>query len=150
MSKLDCEDFHTALELMKPDDLKWLNTLEIINARGSLDLYKVSKSFPKLEAFEIYYSTSVHISVNENFQFPGLKKLIIYDTNLAGSASETILSGCPSIVTLTLAHCEDVTDDKFLQILEKNQFVSCKEFSLLFAPQLTSDTVRMIISCFEK
>ena len=75
---------------MKPDDLKWLNTLEIINARGSLDLYKVSKSFPKLEAFEIYYSTSVHISVNENFQFPGLKKLIIYDTNLAGSASETI------------------------------------------------------------
>ena len=67
VSKIDCEDFHTGLDLLKLDDLKRLTTLEFINARGSLDLYKISKSFPKLEVFEIYYSSSVHISMNENF-----------------------------------------------------------------------------------
>jgi hypothetical protein len=41
--------------------------------------------------------------------------LIVYDTDLTGSAPETILSGCPNIVTVTLAHCEGVTDDAFLQ-----------------------------------
>jgi hypothetical protein len=61
---------------------KRLASLEIINARGSLDLHKVSKSFPGLEVFEIYYSTSVHVSINENFQFPSLKKMIVYDTDL--------------------------------------------------------------------
>ena len=150
VSKIDCEDFHTGLDLLKPDDLKRLTTLEFINARGSLDLYKISKSFPKLEVFEIYYSSSVHISMNENFELPNLKKMVIYDTDLAGSAPETILSGCPDVVTITLAHCEEITDEKFAQILEKNQLGKCRDLSLLFAPQLTSDTVRLIITCLEK
>jgi hypothetical protein len=147
---MDCEDFHSVLEVLKPDELQRLTVLEIINARGSLDLFKVSNAFPKLESLEIYYSTSVHVSFKENFQFPNLKKLIIYDTELSGAASETILAGCPKIVTLTLAHCEEVTDEIFGQILEKNPLKDCRELSILFAPQLSSDTLRYIITCLDK
>jgi hypothetical protein len=76
--------------------------------------------------------------------------LIIYDTELSGAASETILAGCPKIVTLTLAHCEEVTDEIFGQILEKNPLKDCRELSILFAPQLSSDTLRYIITCLDK
>ena len=150
VSKLDCEDFHTVLETLKADELARLTVLEIVNSRGSLDLFKVSNSFPNLEVFEIYYSTSVHVSFKENFKFPRLKKLIIYDTEVSGAASEAILSSCPQIVTLTLAHCEEVTDEIFFQILEKNPMKNCQDLSLLFAPLLSSDSLRYIISCLEK
>ena len=79
-----------------------------------------------------------------------LKKLIIYDTELSGAASEPILSGCPQIVTLTLAHCEEISDEILMQILEKNPMEKCQELSLLFAPLLSADTLRYMISCLQK
>jgi hypothetical protein len=73
VSKIDCEELHQVLEVLKKDELQRIAVLEVINARGSLDLHRLAASLPRLEVLEVYYSTAVHVSVRENFQVTVLR-----------------------------------------------------------------------------
>ena len=78
VSKVKSDELHTALE-----KLPGLTSLEVVNGRESLDLSLVSKSCPKLQSLQVFYSRGVHISTSEGLQFPNLKKLTIYATEVS-------------------------------------------------------------------
>jgi len=148
VSKLDCEELNQVFDSYAAGTCR-LQSLEVVNGRGSLDLYQVGRACYNLQSLEIYYSMAVHVSKPLELRFPTLKKLTIYSTDVRGNYSATILKSCPLVEKITLCHCDTLNDDQFFEILESNPLENCKDICLLLAPYLTVRTIWTIMTCCE-
>ena len=153
ISKVHCNEINDLMEKHSSGKYLKLNMLEIVNGRESLDLSLVAKACTNLQKLAIYYSMSVHVSnlnPTNQLQFPFLKDLMIYSTELRGNYCIPILKSCPRIEKLTLTGCNDLTDDNFFDILETNPLSNLKEICLCIAPMLTTRTIWTMVTCLEK
>ena len=147
VSKVLCDELNEMFEL---GGHSRLTSLEIVNGRGSLDLYQVAKSCYNLQSLEIYYSMAVHVSKPAELQFPSLKKMSVYCTDVRGNYCASILKSCPEIEKLTLCNCDNLDDDQFCEVLETNPLQKCKELCLVLAPYLTVRTIWTIMTLCQR
>lgn len=117
--------------------------LEIVNCRGNLDLATVSKSCPSLEVLQIYYSERV--SMLSALHLPRLTKLVIYSTNISGSAATHILENCPRLESLTLSQAPNLSHARLTSALAKNPNKGLVELAIMSAPQLSKASVELLI-----
>ena len=144
LSRVKDDDFHLALE-----KLPGLISIELVNARGSIDLNAIAVGCKRLETLQIYYSKSVHVSSGRELDFPKLRKLTIYDTE-SRYCCKPLLRSCPEIEDVTLCDCTDLNDTEFFDILAMNPMENCKSLVLLAAPLLTAQTARGVMTCVDK
>ena len=153
VSKVHCNEINDVMEKHSTQNYLKLIMLEIVNGRESLDLSLVAKACTNLQRLAIYYSMSVHVSnlnPSHQLQFPFLKDLMIYSTEIRGNYCIPILKSCPRIEKLTLCGCDDLTDDNFFDALEANPLSNLKEICLCLAPRLTTRTIWTMITCLER
>ena len=153
VSKVFCNEINDVMEKHSTRHNLKLTSLEIVNGRDSLDLSTISKACNNLQKLAIYYSMSVHVSTlnpSNQLQFPFLKDLTIYSTEIRGNYCVPILKSCPGIEKLTLCGCDDLTDDNFFDTLEANPMSNLREICLCLAPRLTTRTIWTMVTCLER
>jgi len=149
LSKVNCDDLNEVFDLAGGGGGVSLTSLEIVNGRGSLDLTQVAKACHNLQSLEIYYSMAVHVSRPLDLNFPALKRLSVYSTDVRGNYSQSILKSCRQVEKLTLCNCDTLNDDQFFEVLESNPLDKCTSICLLLAPYLTVRTIWTIMTCCE-
>lgn len=139
LSRVQASDIHgLILELPR------LTSLELVCAKGFVDLFQIGSALPKLDNLEIYYSEYVQISSRE-VEFTELKKLTIYSTE-SHLCAKPVLKTCPNLEKVTLCDCSDVTDEEVFDIVDAGCLSRCQEIYWLNAPLLTVQSVWTLIT----
>ncbi|XP_059086668.1 uncharacterized protein LOC131883249 isoform X2 [Tigriopus californicus] len=139
LSRVQAVDIHgLVLELPR------LTGLELVCARGFVDLFQIGSALPRLDTLEIYYSEYVQIS-SWAVEFAELKKLVIYSTE-SHLCAKPLLKACPNLEKVTLCDCSDVTDQEVFNIVDAGCLSRCQEIYWLNAPLLTLQSVWTLIT----
>ena len=153
ISKPNCNEINEIMEKHSTVHTLKLTTLEIVNGRESLDLSHVANACRNLQKLALYYSRAVHVSMitpSNQLHFPSLTQLTIYSTEVRGNYCVPILKSCPSIETLTLCGCDELTDDGFLDVLETNPMPNLMEICLSLSPRLTTRTIWTMVTSLDR
>ena len=122
-----------------------ISTIELVTAKGSLDLSLLSHICPNLQTLEIFYSETVLSKGGKMKTLHSLKKCVIYSTKISGEASLDILHNCPALEHLNLSSATTLDNETLSNIVLGRQLENLCELVLMSAPLLDLVSIELLV-----
>ena len=142
--KLNKVDFDLVLETCRAMTYN-ITTIELVSAKGSLDLSLLSQHCPNLQTLEIFYSHTVLTKGGKMNPLHRLKKCVIYSTKISGEASLDILQNCPALEHINLSSAATLDNLTLSNIVAERKLENLCDLVLMSAPLLDLVSIELLV-----
>ena len=142
--KLNKVNFELVLDTLRTMNYN-ITAIELVSAKGSLDLSLLSHHCPNLQTLEVFYSQTVLTKGGKMKTLHQLKKCVIYSTKISGEASLDILQNCPAIEHLNLSSAATLENLTLSNIIVERKLENLSELVLLSAPLLDLVSIELLV-----
>ena len=122
-----------------------ISAIELVSAKGSLDLSLLSHHCPNLQTLEIFYSETVLAKGGKMKTLHSLKKCVIYSTKISGEASLDILQNSPALEHLNLSSATTLDNETLSTMVLGRQLENLCELVLMSAPLLDLVSIELLV-----
>ena len=142
--KLNKINFELVLDTVRTMNYN-ISEIELVSAKGCLDLSLLSHHCPNLQTLEIFYSQTVLTNGGKMKTLHSLRKCVIYSTKISGEASLDIIRNSPALEHLNLSSAATLDNVTLTNIILKRQLVNLCELVLMSAPLLDLVSIELLV-----